>query len=167
MEKSIKIGSSVLYTHIDEEKTEVWSGFVTNLYTKDTTQCASIDIDGIVVPPMKQHGILGPLPWKNAIECFLSDLTLRQTQPDDTEKRLKWFDKVGDYLEAQAALDRAKFNVKKQRYSHISPGMAVTWDSKQGIISKIDTSVYYAVVEQTTPTQVKTHRINMDNLTFI
>lgn len=167
MEKSIKIGSSVLYTHIDYENTEVWSGFVTNLYCQNNTQCASIDIDGIVVPPMKQCGILGPLPWKNAVECFLSDLTLRQTQPDDCEKRLKWFDKVGDYLEAQAALDQAKFNVKKQCYSHITTGMAVTWADKQGIISKIDRSVYYATVEQTTPTQVKTYRVDMDDLTFI
>lgn len=167
MEKSIKIGSLVLYTHIDHEYTEVWSGFVTNLYTKDKVNYASIDIDGIVVPPMKRCGILGPLPWKNSIECHLTDLSLRKKQHDDDIKRQNWFTKVADYQEAQEALEKAKFNAKKQRFSHIKPGMPVTWShSKKGVIKEVKPNILYAIVVDNDRPDIQVS-IDLDDLTFI
>lgn len=132
MSSPIVIGSSVLYDHASAPGAGVWSGVVTNIFRQDDKWWASVTFDGVVVPPMNRCGIKGQ--WGLAgcsdtadIDVTSPRLTLRSPQEDDDEKRQQWQKKVRQYTDCQNAISDMKHVAEVQRFSHVTPGMPVTW----------------------------------------
>jgi hypothetical protein len=129
----IVVGSSVIYDHaVSGTGSGVWSGFVTNTFRQSNENWASVTFDGVIVPPMMRCGIQGPQPWTNTLNINVTALTLRSVEPGDDEKRQLWLKKVREYQNFQNAVDDAQHAADVQRFSHVVPGMAVTWVMNAG-----------------------------------
>lgn len=171
MTDTIEIGSSVLYEDPLKPSTGVWSAIVTSLYNTHHAPSASITFDGVVVPPMYLCGIQGPYAGTNTCNVEISELRLRSTEPEDEEKRQQWATKVEEYRVAQAAFYEAQLAMERQRFSHVTPGMAVTWQTKadkfKGSIVSVEKSGLAAYVKGTADGIEHTVRIMLKRLTFI
>lgn len=132
MSSPIVIGCSVLYNHLSGPGAGVWSGQVTKIFRQDDMDCASVTLDGIVVPPMNRCGMQPPWNWTNSVDLYMKTLTLRTPAEDDAEKRLSWQKKVRQYTDCQNAVADMKHVAEVQRFSHVTPGMPVTWIMNAG-----------------------------------
>ena len=126
---AIVVGSSVIYNHAEGG---VWSGLVTNIFRTEGENWASVTFDGVIVPPMMRCGIQGPLAWQNTADINVKVLTLRVEEAGDADKRQRWQKKVREYQNFQNAVEDAQHVADVQRFSHVEPGMPVTWVMNAG-----------------------------------
>ena len=167
MSNTITIGSSVLYNH----KHGDWSAIVEDIYPEYDEVMASITFDGVVVPASHLCGIQGPDGWTNTYCVTISELQSRPEEHTDAEKRQKWVAKVAEYKAAQSTFHEAQLAMERQRFSHVTPGMPVTWESKtdkfKGSVVSVEKSGLAAYVKGTADGIEYTTRIMMKRLTFI
>ena len=142
------IGTPVLYEHPDGEGKGLWSGVVTEMHNYDGEDCATVYMDGIIVPTMMRCGIQGPNSWTDKIGRPVRMLKVRQAEADDDQKRALWAAKKELYYAAQEAAEVAAHNAKKQRFSFVEAGMTATHNtSGQGKVVSVLWETLYVIVD--------------------